>query len=97
MPAFHSVAVITQSSDDANLFFTNQTDVEHSPLLRLTRWPAVETNFWAASLKASLRQMYPRVVRLSVCLLHSRTLLKPLSGRRCHLPKTLVWSQVILY
>jgi len=33
-------------------------------------------------------------VRLCVCLSHSCTLLQPLDGTRCHLARTLVWSQV---
>ena len=37
-----------------------------------------------------LRQTYPRVVRLSVCLSHSCTLLKSLDGMRCHFPSNIV-------
>ena len=37
-------------------------------------------------------------VCVHVCRLsHSCTLLKPLDGMRCHLSRTLVWSQVTLY
>ena len=37
-------------------------------------------------------------VCMYVCRLsHSCTLLKPLSGMRCHLVETLLWSQVTMY
>jgi len=54
-------------------------------------WKIVPNSFRQHCVSSSAyQQMYPHVVRQSIC----HTPLKPLDGMRCHLAVTLVWPQV---